>query len=297
MADLQGTTSRPMSLHLPVALAAAPSHQHQLEGTPATRTLTSRLLDNHSNCTTASGRGSGSGMRHSKSESWTYGSTSAIQVVDLNDTSARFASVEGSSLEEKIAFLAEQRERGLDECTAFAREVEETIEKEISMMRARCGGDRLSVNRHRQHHGDPHNCGYDGAEDGEDHPGGAPPAVAMFHASSCLPDAHSTSHTHETHHQADDATAAEVLHPSCELSEIDSASCQWVKDMRYYGSTLPVPPSQRNSTSKASRRRVAFSSGDLKVPRAQAGRRGRSRACQSEGGHCSPDSSTRLLLT
>ena len=51
----------------------------------------------------------------------------------------RFASVEGSSLEEKIAFLAEQRERGLDRCEAFAREVEGAMESE--MRRRFCGTD------------------------------------------------------------------------------------------------------------------------------------------------------------
>ena len=72
-------------------------------------------------------------LRHnSTSNTSTVMPCRAVRQSNHDAASERFTRVEDSSLEEKLTFLAEQRERELDRCEAFARQVEEAMEREIS---------------------------------------------------------------------------------------------------------------------------------------------------------------------
>ena len=138
---LEGTTgtSSPhdFKFHLPIAFS--PTHLHHDHQDMANRVLASRDGDHITAVTVGS-----TGFRSSGSLS-DLTRASTLRSVSSNGKTARFASVEDSSLEEKLSFLAEERERGLDRCEAFAREVEESIEREVRRMKARHGVHRHSA--------------------------------------------------------------------------------------------------------------------------------------------------------
>ena len=183
--------------------------------------------------------------RASHSEIPAHSSSSFITTYGPGSSSLRFATVEGSSLEEKLSFLAEQRERELNRCDAFAREVEEAMEKAIN---ARLGENRSS-------------CGYHSAVSC---PASIPPPNQP--CSGVMPGPSHLRHV--------SAGITPELRPRQQTSSLEMnslgvaerhtrsmssmpASPAWLADLSYYESASPAPASVPRSHSSRHTRKAA----------------------------------------
>ena len=192
-------------------------------------------------------------------------------VESCGSISLRFARVEGSSLEEKMSFLAEQRERELNRCEAFAREVEEAMEREISARfgRNRCGY-HSAASPASSH---PISPRYADASCPTSLPSPSQPCVgrpSRFHRDSVKP-----AHVHLRHVSADripdlqqgqqpaermamgNLGPAERQHTQ-PASGIMPASPSWFADLSYYGTVSPSGAhTGRNNRGRQPRRDAA----------------------------------------